>query len=202
MQKMYNLLKKILRGDDVLVITQSAAGWEKQFKEKKWERLLDAQPNTQLIATLVRRIAQKTPGSHVLDLGCGNGALAVALADDDIRYTGIDISKEAIARAKEVAPPTAHFLVAPIGRPGPELEPIDILVCNEVLYYVEPRQTLAAYRSRMSSEGVVVVSIVSSWRSFFLWRRIKSLLTLTDTQKVTAGKLRWDVAVGRFYTHA
>jgi ubiquinone/menaquinone biosynthesis C-methylase UbiE/NAD-dependent dihydropyrimidine dehydrogenase PreA subunit len=41
------------------------------------------------------------PGMHVLDVGCGTGALAAKAADADARVTGLDISEGMLAVAKE-----------------------------------------------------------------------------------------------------
>lgn len=35
-------------------------------------------------------------GSHVLDIGCGNGRLAMALCEENITYTGLEIIKECV----------------------------------------------------------------------------------------------------------
>ncbi len=43
--------------------------------------------------------ARLRPGSRVLDLGCGTGALAVQLARKDCQVTGVDISLPMLARA-------------------------------------------------------------------------------------------------------
>ncbi|MBN1789120.1 MAG: class I SAM-dependent methyltransferase [Bacteroidales bacterium] len=43
------------------------------------------------------------PSDRVLDIACGTGALAMAIAQKARQVTGIDLSKEAIAAAKRVA---------------------------------------------------------------------------------------------------
>ena len=52
------------------------------------------------------------PGAHVLDVPCGNGRLSFELAKRGFRVTGVDISEEFIAEAREVAAslinPSAH----------------------------------------------------------------------------------------------
>ena len=40
------------------------------------------------------------PGIKILDLGCGEGRWAKTLEDKDIKYIGVDFSKELIAKAK------------------------------------------------------------------------------------------------------
>jgi len=46
---------------------------------------------------------QCDPGSHVLDVPCGNGRLSFELAKHGLRVTGLDISEEFIAEAQRYA---------------------------------------------------------------------------------------------------
>lgn len=48
-------------------------------------------------------LANTQTGDQVLDIACGAGLLGLA-SDNDIEYTGIDISQEAITLAKKLAP--------------------------------------------------------------------------------------------------
>jgi len=41
------------------------------------------------------------PGSHLLDVGCGSGQLALIAAREGVRVTGVDIAENLIARASE-----------------------------------------------------------------------------------------------------
>ena len=54
-----------------------------------------------VLATLERLLALLEPGSHVLDLGCGNGIpVARALLDRGHRVTGVDLSGGQLERAR------------------------------------------------------------------------------------------------------
>jgi SAM-dependent methyltransferase len=55
----------------------------------------------------------------VLELGCGTGNDAARLADEGYQVTAIDVSGEAIARARARVGPAARFLVADMTRPLP-----------------------------------------------------------------------------------
>ncbi len=61
--------------------------------------------------TVLEEAFAPLPGRHILDIGCGPGALARALMKLDARVTGVDPSAAAIAAAREAAP-SATFEVA------------------------------------------------------------------------------------------
>jgi SAM-dependent methyltransferase len=52
------------------------------------------------------------PGQRVLDVGCGPGRHARALAERGLRVLGVDLSEEFVALARDGAPPGAEFVVA------------------------------------------------------------------------------------------
>ena len=70
--------------------------WDARYAGE--HRIWSGNPNP----VLVRETAQLTP-STALDLGCGEGADAVWLAQQDWQVTGVDISQVALDRATEHA---------------------------------------------------------------------------------------------------
>ena len=77
-----NLLKKT-RKDYSLIASRFSSTRRKPWKEMKF--IFD----------------QITPGSRVLDLGCGNGRFYELLKEKEVSYLGVDQSKELIEEAKE-----------------------------------------------------------------------------------------------------
>jgi len=69
------------------------------------------QGTAQEVAFLVDALALR-PGARVLDVGCGPGRHAHALAEAGYRVVGVDISEEFIELAREGAPPSATFVRA------------------------------------------------------------------------------------------
>src|SRR5258706_187881 len=53
-----------------------------------------------ILPHLTRLVAPKK-GEHIVDLGCGEGYFTKKFAHDGAKVTGVDISKELIAKAKE-----------------------------------------------------------------------------------------------------
>ena len=64
-----------------------------------------ATPSHSYIWPAVRRLLAELPkGSHVLDLGCGNGWTAARLAEQGFRVAGVDASSDGIALARGAHP--------------------------------------------------------------------------------------------------
>lgn len=77
---------------------EATGDWDWDSRYSAGERIWSGQPN----GTLVAQIAGATPG-RAIDIGCGEGADAVWLAQQGWVVTGLDVSAVAIARATQVA---------------------------------------------------------------------------------------------------
>jgi ubiquinone/menaquinone biosynthesis C-methylase UbiE len=64
-----------------------------------------------LLPNILRLINPK-PGTHVLDIACGQGFFVKYLLNAGAKVTGVDISPDLIEKAKMNAP-KAHFIVSP-----------------------------------------------------------------------------------------
>lgn len=76
--------------------SHNSTDWDARYREK--DRLWSGDPNE----ALVQYASDLTPGK-ALDVGCGEGADALWLAEKGWQVTGIDLSSVAISRAKESA---------------------------------------------------------------------------------------------------
>ncbi len=137
----------------------SASAWNTAYEQGRWDYLssdLEA-PRYEALASML------APSSaSVLDLGCGVGLLADALARNgsEANYVGIDISSVAIgyARAIDHGLP-ASFEIADVERLR-SFSKFDAVVLNEVLYYLrEPVDFLSRILCDLQPGGVVVASI-------------------------------------------
>jgi SAM-dependent methyltransferase len=77
---------------------------------------------------------------RILELGCSEGVFTAALAAFSAEVVGLDISARAVARARERCAvfPGAQIEQADVRRELPS-GLFDLVVCTEVLYYLEPR---------------------------------------------------------------
>lgn len=84
----------------------------------------------------------------VLELGCGEGHQTEYLARVSDRQYGVDVSAQAVERAKKRMPQAEFAATDIFGQPwGAERHRFDLVTACEVLYYLsEPEKTLAQMR--------------------------------------------------------
>jgi len=131
------------------------------LREAVWQAVpADAQPErfAQRRAFL---LAHTAAGDRVLDAGCGDGAFARALAGHGAQVTGVDVSHEAIKRARRggTAGPL-EFRVVPEGVALPFAEDaFDVVWAGEVLeHVVDPVAWLADVRRILRWGGRLVLT--------------------------------------------
>lgn len=175
---------------------KAAAEWDRQYRMGRWEYLEGEWelPRLAVLAAVVNRFA--TSGHGILDLGCGTGALARSVCTKSRPlYLGIDISEEAIRKARETAPPNARFWIgdAEQGLPGEvhARAPFGAIVFGEVLYYLDdPLRVVTAYEALLRSDGVLVYSVWDPKRNRNLLRRLLEGSQLLCDVEVRCGAAR------------
>lgn len=75
------------------------------------------------------------PEGRIVEIGCGDGALTSRLSKNSREVIGLDISMEAIKRAKERESKNLTFSVHDIER-DPLMGDNSLIICEDVLYYV------------------------------------------------------------------
>jgi 2-polyprenyl-3-methyl-5-hydroxy-6-metoxy-1,4-benzoquinol methylase len=134
---------------------------------------------------------------RVLDVGCGVGFLRAKIGDDAIdSFVGIDPSAVAIDRAQERGFANSSFYVGEL--PTPEMGQFDIIVLNEVIYYVTDRPAmLEKLQAQVAPDGLVLTSILRHPGATALDRELATLLNEVDAvviQRDVEPKNAWRVA--------
>lgn len=127
-----------------------------QYHKFKQERLA---PFNDLFALINIR-----SGLSVLDLGCGTGELALALADKlpESRVTGVDSSPEMLQKAAERCADRVHFTLGTVESVSGTW---DILFSHAVLHWVEDHHTLIPHLwTLLKPGGQLAVQIPANHR--------------------------------------
>lgn len=112
-------------------------------------------------AAIVSALAELGPG-RVLDVGCGEGWLARALAERGFSVVGFDVSAELVDEARRLGGGTFYAVgydevVAEPARLG---GPFNAIVCNFSLLGESLAPLLAALRTLLAESGVLVIQTV------------------------------------------
>jgi ubiquinone/menaquinone biosynthesis C-methylase UbiE len=131
----------------------------------RWAEIYDGEGNPLVIIEEpeVRRALGEVRGLHVLDVGCGTGRHAVALAADGALVTGVDFSKGMLekARAKPGAQ-TVRFVQQDASQPLPfDPESFDRVISCLVVDHVEDLKGFFSELARVCRDaGTIVVSVM------------------------------------------
>lgn len=196
--RLLSFFSRILKGQGAH-IRMDADQWDRQFAHGKWRYLYDT-PNQAIVAWLIEQhlVVCGIERPHVLDVGCGNGALPKTLAARGVpmNYTGVDISAEAIRQAKEVYP-SGTFVQASMESPLPVAGSIDIVVFNEVLYYGNAAQILASHLARLNDGGTYIISMYRTLRTRYVWWAVRTYTRGAAWYSVhdATRNVTWDICV-------
>ncbi|MCR4312169.1 MAG: nodulation S family protein [Candidatus Uhrbacteria bacterium] len=172
--------------------------WNDEFRTGRWDYLdsyLNERARHAIIGTYCNALA---PSGAILDVGCGEGTLTDFLsANHKERYLGIDISDEAVKKA--VQKRDWKFTVTPI-ETFEHNQPFDIIVCNEMLYYVDAKAVVEQLLTMLQPEGHLIFSLYHTEKVKLdepILRFLDSTLVRKNTTKiigdVDAEEVTWTV---------
>jgi len=159
--------------------------WDLQYTNKRWN-YLSGYEEASHYSVIVGYIQYFKPTGSILDIGCGEGILQARLtACGYSRYVGIDISDAAIQKARLREDAQTVFLSGDAESYIP-LEPFDVIVFNEVLYYFnDPLKIFARYMDFLKEDGILITSLFWTTRSAAIRRRIKEVCPALVETRVT-----------------
>jgi 2-polyprenyl-3-methyl-5-hydroxy-6-metoxy-1,4-benzoquinol methylase len=129
---------------------------------------------------------ERRPGGTLLDAGCGDGSLLIALGRrgslDGRRVIGVDLSETRVASLRHHLPGSEAHVDDVETLETIDSASIDVLVSTQVLEHVDDGKMLAAIRRVLAPDGVAYVSTVFKrpWARF-IWRTADGAWALDPT---------------------
>lgn len=169
---------------------------DREYRTGQWDSLktLAELPRYYVIAGYCERFR---PMPAVLDIGCGEGFLQQALG----RYTayvGLDLSGEAIARARGREDERTRFVQGDVYAFTPDRR-FDAVVFNESLFYMrDPIAALRRFDGALEPGGVFIVSIYEMGLDRRIWKMLRAdYETIAGVRLEDEERLSWIVRVLR-----
>jgi len=134
-----------------------------------WDPTSEFKPLHDINPLRLDYIAERCGGfedKEVLDVGCGGGILAEAMAKAGAKVTGVDLSEKALGVAKlhqlETGVGVEYRLVAAEALAAEQSARFDLVTCMELLEHVpDPASTIAACAKLAKPRGLVVFSTIN-----------------------------------------
>jgi 2-polyprenyl-3-methyl-5-hydroxy-6-metoxy-1,4-benzoquinol methylase len=101
---------------------------------------------------------------NVLDVGCGNGSIAFAVASLGCDVLGVDVNSSSIERAREANRfPNARFAVVP-GDEFDLADRYDLIICSEVLEHLyRPQRLLNTMTRLLKDDGLLFITVPNGY---------------------------------------
>jgi ubiquinone/menaquinone biosynthesis C-methylase UbiE len=120
-------------------------------------RALQAERHADLEARVRRLLAPLRGDERALDVGCGTGAFAYALAPLVGEVVGVDSSEEYLAAARGDAPPNCTFTTGDAEALPFPYGDFDLVGCLRVLHHVRRPELVVAELARVTRRGGAIL---------------------------------------------
>jgi SAM-dependent methyltransferase len=133
-----------------------------------------------LWSRLVEYAQAARDGSKILDAGCGNGRLIEAFTGKEIKYLGIDDSRELVDFARKQKP-GRDFRCLSILELGliPETD-FDLVFSVAVLHHLPGRdlqiQALRQLRNKVTADGKIIITVWNMWSEAWQKKKFRVLI--------------------------
>jgi ubiquinone/menaquinone biosynthesis C-methylase UbiE len=114
---------------------------------------LQAERHAELEARVARLLAPLAGDEHALDVGCGTGAFAYALAPHVKAVVGVDESEEYLAAARASAPGNCTFVAGDAAALPFAYGEFDLVGCLRVLHHVRRPELVVSELARVTRRG-------------------------------------------------
>lgn len=164
-----------------------------------WDQMRSTPESVQQIDAMVAAFATHIPsGARVLDLGCGAGHHAIALARRGFDVTAVDYAPAMLDRARAKASKNhveIDFRVADLNEPLPfATDSFDGALCISVLQVVaHPEQLLVGLRNTLRPNGAIAIELVRYWGALSPGTDLRAWDRLVNAAKVQLAKRSSDV---------
>jgi 2-polyprenyl-3-methyl-5-hydroxy-6-metoxy-1,4-benzoquinol methylase len=146
--------------------TSMAARTETLVSSKPIQTMYQKEIDLKRLQFIAGNIAQAIkPGSTVLDIGCGNGHMSMALGQLGFQVYGIDVSEKTIAKARQLNTMShVSFDVMPAEALVADGQKYDAVVCSEVLEHLnQPDKLLEVIYQLLNDEGRLIVTVPNGY---------------------------------------
>ncbi len=161
-------------------------------------------------------LAERCPGKRALDYCCGNGEIALRLAQHGAEAHGIDISAKEIETAKQNAAAAGlasrtHFAVMDAESLSFPDDHFDIIVCSGVLHHLDVDRAFPELARVLKPAGEIICAEALGYNPVISWYRRRTphlrtaweadhILTMKDVRKGLAHFSRVDVRFFHLFT--
>lgn len=190
------LLARVLKMLPYRSVRVAREEWNLQYSLGKWDylRQVGELAHYSVIAGYCHYFK---PGGRLLDIGCGEGILQERLCSPGYsRYTGIDISEEAICTASGRQDEKTSFVQADVREYRPE-GLSDIIIFNECLYYFQdPLSIVKRYENFLTEDGLLIVSMFVTEKTGRIWKILEESYIVQDEVFVkNKSGVSWNIKV-------